>query len=228
MRGVTPAKPAWNDRGEAYIADFDDNYFSTEDGAAESQHVFFDGNNLHERFLSQGNNSVSVLADIGFGTGLNAAVILQKRKELLAAGHDVPWLTYLAIDKHPLQLDDLQRAHQRFPAYGDEFAAIDKVYPELVQGYHARFISDYRCRIVFIWDDVCAALREFEGRVDAWLLDGFKPSTNTQMWSQDLYTLMAERSHAETTFATYSVAGHVRRGLSAAGFSVLKRPGLWP
>ena len=44
MRGITAAQPTWNEQGEAYIAAFDDHYFSTEDGAAESHHVFVEGN----------------------------------------------------------------------------------------------------------------------------------------------------------------------------------------
>jgi tRNA 5-methylaminomethyl-2-thiouridine biosynthesis bifunctional protein len=45
------------------------------------------------------------------------------------------------------------------------------------------------------------------------------------MWQQALFEQMARLSHLETTFATFTSAGMVRRGLAAAGFKVNKQPG---
>ena len=46
---------------------FDDPYFSLEDGLAETAHVFLAGNDLPKRFHSDFH-----IAELGFGTGLNA------------------------------------------------------------------------------------------------------------------------------------------------------------
>ena len=225
MNGLTAAQPVWNEHGEAYNAQFDDHYFSTDNGAAESQYIFVEGNNIPQRFTNEAGDPVSVICDVGFGTGLNAAVVFKLRHQLMQRGVRLPPLTYLAIDKHPLRSSDFNISHQRFETYQDEFHQLENLYPHLVQGFHIREIPDYNCRIIFIWNDIYSALTQWDGLVDAWFLDGFKPSTNQDMWTNDLYQEMRRLSHCGTTVATYTAAGHVRRGLISAGFSMKKRPG---
>jgi len=50
---------------------FDDPYFSLKDGLAESRYTFLDGNGLPERFEDGFH-----VAELGFGTGLNALATL--------------------------------------------------------------------------------------------------------------------------------------------------------
>jgi tRNA 5-methylaminomethyl-2-thiouridine biosynthesis bifunctional protein len=45
------------------------------------------------------------------------------------------------------------------------------------------------------------------------------------MWQTALFEQIAMHSHVATTFATFTSAGMVRRGLSQAGFKVSKRAG---
>ena len=61
--------------------------------------------------------------------------------------------------------------------------------------------------------------------VDAWFLDGFSPAKNPEMWQSALFEQMSKLSNQNTTFATFSSAGAVRRGLIAAGFAVNKKVG---
>ena len=60
---------------------------------------------------------------------------------------------------------------------------------------------------------------------DAWYLDGFAPSRNADMWSQELMQRLHDKTVPGGTFATYAAAGFVRRNLQAAGFTVDRRPG---
>jgi tRNA 5-methylaminomethyl-2-thiouridine biosynthesis bifunctional protein len=61
--------------------------------------------------------------------------------------------------------------------------------------------------------------------VDAWFLDGFSPAKNPEMWQSELFEQMAKLSNENTTFATFTSAGAVRRGLIAAGFAANKKIG---
>ena len=79
--------------------------------------------------------------------------------------------------------------------------------------------------LILIFDDVNDAIPQVEGAVDAWFLDGFKPSTNPDMWSDVVFEHMARLSRDGTTFATFTAAGGVRRGLGTHGFEVKKVPG---
>ena len=47
---------------------FDDLYFSADNGLEESQHVFIDGNHIADRIS---NAAHFTIAETGFGTGLN-------------------------------------------------------------------------------------------------------------------------------------------------------------
>ena len=64
-----------------------------------------------------------------------------------------------------------------------------------------------------------------ENPFNAWYLDGFAPSRNPDMWSEELMRLVLERTASGGSFATYAAAGFVRRNLQAAGFVVEKRKG---
>ena len=61
--------------------------------------------------------------------------------------------------------------------------------------------------------------------VHCWFLDGFKPSSNPDMWSETLFNSMARLSTPEAHFATFTAAGFVKRGLRSAGFEVKKVKG---
>lgn len=45
------------------------------------------------------------------------------------------------------------------------------------------------------------------------------------MWGEDLMAEVGRHTAPGGTFATYTAAGHVRRALQAAGFTVERRPG---
>ena len=62
-------------------------------------------------------------------------------------------------------------------------------------------------------------------QVDAWLLDGFAPAKNADMWSDDVFKYIARLSKPDTTFSTFTSASAVRRSLQAAGFDVKKHQG---
>ncbi|GIR69240.1 MAG: hypothetical protein CM15mP74_04910 [Halieaceae bacterium] len=58
--------------------DSGDIYFSTEDGLAESDYVFIEGNDLPARWSSSGVERSFVIAEVGFGTGLNACLTIAR------------------------------------------------------------------------------------------------------------------------------------------------------
>ena len=64
-----------------------------------------------------------------------------------------------------------------------------------------------------------------ERSFDAWYLDGFAPAKNPQMWSPEVFELIAGLSRPGSTLSSFTVAGDVRRGLEKVGFQVTKTPG---
>ena len=76
-----------------------------------------------------------------------------------------------------------------------------------------------------IMGDARETLPAWQGRADAWFLDGFSPAKNPELWGDDLMAQVARHTAPHGTFATYPAAGHVRRALQAAGFAVTRQAG---
>lgn len=186
-----------------------DPYYSLDDGAAESRHVFLDGNDLPAR-LRPGFH----VAELGFGTGLNLLLALRAAR---AAGA-LP-LRYTGFEAYPLGADDMARALAGFHELAGDAAAL---------------VAAWRTGPVWRTGEIEAqvligpaekTLPGWKGRADAWFLDGFAPARNPDLWTPDLMAEVAAHTAPGGTFATYTAAGHVRRALQAAGFEVTRVPG---
>ncbi len=84
---------------------------------------------------------------------------------------------------------------------------------------------DDNVSLTLLFGDISEVLPSLHARVDAWFLDGFDPAKNPAMWSDRLYQQMARLTASQGTFATFTAAGKVRRGLQTAGFEVQKVKG---
>lgn len=198
---------SWRDDILPVSTRFDDPYFSLADGLAETRHVFLAGNDLPARFRPG-----FQVAELGFGTGLN---LLATR---IAAG-DTP-IRYTSFEAYPLAAPDIERALGAFP----EVAAVAGPFL-LAWSKGLRSFDFGPVTVEVIIGDARQTLPLWHGRADAWYLDGFSPARNPELWGPDLMAGVARHTAREGTFATYTAAGFVRRGLSAAGFDVTRTPG---
>lgn len=198
---------------------FDDVYFSRENGLGETRHVFIGGNNLPAAWAKKPRFTI---AETGFGTGLNFLATSALFQRDAGRGQI---LEYISFEKYPLSKEDI--AHHLVPwreDIGDGLDRLCSAYPALLPGFH-RVIFSRNIILTLVFDDVNAALPQISGVVDCWFLDGFKPATNPEMWTNTVFENMARLSRPGSTFATFTAAGDVRRGLQAAGFSVDKVKG---
>lgn len=212
---VAPAAIDWRD-GMPYARDFDDVYFSADGGIAESTHVFLEGNDLPARFRAGGFREFT-LGETGFGTGLN--LLLAMRAFLALAPPDAR-LHLVSVEKFPLTAEDMARAHAQWPELAGLSAALREALPPACSGFHHRALLDGRVRLTLLYGDAAALLPRLDARVDAWFLDGFAPARNDGLWTPALFAQLAGLSTPGATFATFTAAGDVRRGLAAAGFAV--------
>ena len=198
---------------------FDDVYFSRRDGAAETEHVCLNGNNLPAAW--QGRDRFTI-GETGFGTGLNFLLAWELFEKTAEEG---AFLDFVSVEKYPLSVEEIRKAlnpwADRLAPYLDKMLA---QYPLRVPGFH-RMVFDGRVALTLIFDDANDALPEIEGSVDAWFLDGFTPKKNPDMWSDTVFHEIARLSRAGTTFATFTASGVVKRGLRTRGFKVEKRKG---
>lgn len=213
------AEVDWSESGQPVSTTYGDVYFSREDGLAESRTVFLKGCGLPEAWRGRTHFTVG---ELGFGTGLNILALLDLwSRERPRNGHLHIW----SVEAHPLSRNDLTISHDAWP----ELAAISEVlrgrWPRLTPGLHRLDLPEFHATLDLAFGDAVEMLAGWSGKADAWFLDGFAPSTNPAMWSDQVLGLVAARSAPGARAATFTVAGQVRRGLAAGGFVVDKRPG---
>ena len=224
------AQVHFNESGTPVADHFDDVYFSNDSGIDETQHVFVAGNDLAERW-QQWRNPTFVIAETGFGTGLNFLVAMRAFNEFRAANPDHPLkrLYFITTEKFPLPQQDMQRALEAFPALKDEAQALASLYPMGLEGCHRLHFDNHSTTLDLWIGDVHELLPQWhspiKGLIDAWFLDGFAPSKNPDMWTDALFSQMARLSKTGTTFGTFTAAGIVKRGLAGVGFTIKKRDG---
>ncbi len=201
----------WQSGGVPVSERFDDPYYSLENGLLETRHVFLAGNDLPTRFAPG-----FQIAELGFGTGLNLTAAWSAWR---ASGVTGP-LRFTSFEAFPMPPADALRALAAFPETapfgGDVAAALSDPATPLIR-------PDLELRIVT--GDARQTLPGWQGRADAWFLDGFSPARNPELWQPDLMAEVARHTKPGGSFATYTAAGHVRRALVAAGFDVSRQPG---
>lgn len=217
---ITPARLQWQE-STPLATDFDDPYFSRDDGAAESQYVFLAGNDLSRRFAELGDDGRFVIGETGFGTGLNLLLAARLFQRHASAGAR---LELISAEKHPLRRADLARALSHWPALSDLAAALIDEYPAASAGFHRLRLAD-NITLTLLFGDAETLWRLNNAKVDAWFLDGFAPARNPAMWQPALFAELARHSRPGATLATFTAAGFVRRGLQEAGFAMTKRDG---
>jgi len=192
------AELEWRDGMIPVSRRFDDPYFSLQGGLDETRHVFLAGNDLPARFADGFH-----VAELGFGTGLNFLATLQAWRAAGITGR----LHFTSFEAYPMATDDLSQALAPFA----DVLPVDI----LTNGVAADDVT-----LTVIKGDARDTLPMWQGRADAWYLDGFSPAKNPELWNPALMRAVADHTAKGGTAATYTAAGHVRRSLELAGFAV--------
>lgn len=217
------AKLEWRNH-QPYSTEYDDVYFSSEDGLAESEYVFIQGNQLDERWQIESTNNRFTIIETGFGTGLNFCCATKRWLSTASEGS----LHFISVEKHPLSAEALEKALSRWPTLANIKSSLLSQYKTLnLHGTldKVSLVVLPSVTLTLYFGDVIHQLARISEKADAWFLDGFAPSKNPSMWQPAVFRQMAALSKPTTTLATFTSAGVVRRGLSEAGFKIQKRAG---
>ncbi|MAK59675.1 MAG: hypothetical protein CMK09_01730 [Ponticaulis sp.] len=208
----------WNDDQTPVATGFDDVYYSVANGLEETRSVFLKACGLPERWQ---NRSVFTIAELGFGTGLNflATIDLWRKSQR----HDAGWLHFLTVEKFPLSQKDAERSLSNWPELPTE--TLIERWPVRTRGAQRIVFPEWKASLTLYIGDAEDWLNTCDFQADAWFLDGFSPAKNDAMWSDAVLEQVAQHSAPGCRVGTFTVAGHVRRGLAAAGFEVSKQPG---
>ncbi|MBW4936365.1 bifunctional tRNA (5-methylaminomethyl-2-thiouridine)(34)-methyltransferase MnmD/FAD-dependent 5-carboxymethylaminomethyl-2-thiouridine(34) oxidoreductase MnmC [Marinobacter sp. F4206] len=219
---IESAEIQWRD-GVPESSRFGDVYFSRDNGLAESRYVFLAHNGLPDRFNSVPAGGCFVIAESGFGTGLNFLAAWQAWRE--RRPEHAATLHFVSVERFPLSREDLSRALELWPELSPLASQLVDHYPPLTRGVHRILFDGGRVRLTLYFGDVLEALETLNFRADAWFLDGFAPSMNPEMWLDKAMAEIRTHSKPGTTLATFTSVGRIRRALASAGFEMQKTRG---
>ena len=208
----------FNSDGIPCSVTFGDPYFSLHNPMEESQHVFLDSTNIVQRW----ENKNFVIAELGFGFGINFITTL---KAWCTHRNPDQHLHYVSIEKYPVQPTELAQCYQKLSIESTLTEHLLDQYPLPVQGFHRIEFSQYNLTLTLIFGEALDCLKQCNITADAWYLDGFAPSKNKALWSDEIAKQIHRLTRIGGTLSTYSAASEVRKSFSNAGFAMEKKPG---
>jgi tRNA U34 5-methylaminomethyl-2-thiouridine-forming methyltransferase MnmC len=191
-----------------HSAKFDCHYHSINGAITESMHIFIEAG-----LKSMRTKDVNLL-EIGFGTGLNAALTAQFAEEM---GIKV---SYHSLELYPLSSNDYnllnyssvlpkQTAELWKSIYSSEWNIESKI------SQHLNLIkinADFTKWTPTIYYDLV-------------YFDAFAPNDQPEMWTQHQFQKIYNAMNKEGILVTYSVKGIVKNALKESGFSIERLPG---
>lgn len=233
---IDQAKITFQQDGSPYSSQFEDIYFDTNQGTSQSECVFINGNNIRTRLAQL--PSKFVIAETGFGTGLNfllTLAIFQKiHQQQLTLSAKKSTLHFISVEKYPLSKSQLSKSLEILPQLKELSQQLITQYPENPSQDITLSFCEGAVTLQLIFNDATAGLAQLNQHnrkrtsaiIDAWFLDGFSPAKNPEMWHEGLFNQITRLSKEQATLATFTVSGKVKRQLISAGFRVEKCPAI--
>ncbi len=207
---------------------FQDRYFDVVNAIEEAKHIYFEGNRIFERLALMRPQESFQIGELGFGAG---RVLVSLVDSLERSGLEDLSIQYNSVELHPvshLRMKEILAVFQELvgPAINcavDAYSRLDISKP----GWQETELEGTFGRITLrLWiGEALEMVQQLKKPCHAWFLDGHGPKKNPLMWRPELLNAVAQKTMKTGTVATYSVAGHVRRDLASAGFTVEKVQG---
>lgn len=207
--------------GVPYNERFGDVYFDANDPKAERESVYASSiDELLARAESQKDSAKDeiIIAESGFGFGLNFFVSLKKAKALGKKLH------YIACEIDPLSIDDLREFYTDYSEFSELFGEFESFYhpikDEILRIYFGGFgVLD------FYFGEASSWLDESDFRADIWYIDGFSPSKNSALFGYEFLVLVRQHCAKNAILRSYSCARVFKDALSKNDFIYEKRAG---
>ena len=196
------------------IADWNEQYHSVHGAIQEANYVYlFQGfEHFYEHCSSSGNKSINIL-EIGFGTGLNAILTLEKARSLGTR------VDYVGIEAFPVPNSELSQLDYPkaldFPA--DNFTKLHSCSWEEKHQIEDYFFLTKQQKFFKDIDD--------ENTYDIIYFDAFGARVQPELWTEEIFEIMFIALKPEGVLTTYSSKGSVKRALTAVGFEIERLKG---
>ncbi len=189
-------------------------YHSKHGAIQESMHVFIEAGLHYILSKSITHNPLRIL-EMGFGTGLNALLVLQ---ESILTGLPVHYETIEAFPLENVVYTRLNYCDQlQAPELQSQFLRLHESAWDITHS-----ISD---RFSFVKRNTTLEKFSSSGSFDLIFYDAFAPSAQPELWTEAVFRKLFDLLNPGGILTTYCSKGDVRRAMMAAGFTVEKIPG---
>lgn len=206
--------------GTPFSPNFDDVYFSSENGLAETEYVFLRGNGLPQAWEQREDFTI---IETGFGTGLNFLAAWKAWRETQPKTSK---LRFYTIEAFPLTVKQISDSLKNFTELGTYLSCFCSVYSKPTTDRYNILFDEGSVEITIFIEDINIALPKLNILADVWFLDGFSPAKNPAMWTPVLFNEMRRLSVKGTSYATFTSASMVQKGLRANGSKIKNSQGL--
>src|SRR5262249_48733878 len=141
---------------------YGDIYFSREDGLAEARAVFLAGCGLPERWIGRRR---FVVAELGFGAGLNAAALLALWSASRRPGAR---LSIFSAEAHLIDAGAAKQALGAWPELAQVASLLLQRWPSQRRGFHRIDLPELAATLDVAVMEASEALAAWNGRADAW------------------------------------------------------------
>ncbi|MGA0435344.1 MAG: tRNA (5-methylaminomethyl-2-thiouridine)(34)-methyltransferase MnmD [Flavobacteriales bacterium] len=187
-------------------------YHSIHGAVSESMHVFIENGLNRWKRDHAGNNNVRVF-ELGFGTGLNAALTW------MWSNSNEVGVKYVGLEPHPLTLEELN-VWAGSGLDEDLFQAVTSMAQPLTNGLNfesKNFTASCRNET---WNDW-----KSDEEFDVCFMDAFAPEQQPELWTQAVFERLRRQTSLGGVLVTYCSKGTVRRAMEKAGWWVVRHPG---
>jgi tRNA U34 5-methylaminomethyl-2-thiouridine-forming methyltransferase MnmC len=192
-----------------HVPELNEHYHSTHGAIQESQHVYIEAG-LKEALKSF---SEIRLLEIGFGTGLNAALTL------LAVNPEIS-VYYTGIEAYPLTREEIEAVN--YPDLLDiDVSSFYHLHQVPWNKGFTQIASD------FFLEKICDKLEIVnfpQNRYNVVYFDAFAPTVQPELWEKNIFEKIFAAMTFDGILTTYSAKGSVRRTMQEVGFSVERIP----
>ena len=186
--------------------DLNETYHSVHGAIQESVHVFIQ--NGFDHFVSQQNPEQFSILEIGFGTGLNALLTIQKIVEKPIRVH------YTSLEAYPLGEEIWSTLN-----YCEELA----LKPEYKRLHQSAWDIEHLILPQFTLLKKHTTLQQVSFNPASYNLiyfDAFAPNKQPELWSIDMLQKVVEAMSESSVFVTYCAKGQLKRDLRALGLQI--------
>lgn len=191
-----------------YVPEIDEHYHSVNGAVQESRHIFIDAG-LHECKK----NEINVF-EVGFGTGLNAFLVMLEAERLQKK------IYFTTVELYPVDLQNIKKLN-----YPDQIS-VGKT-EDFRKLHSAEWNKKIEISPYFYLKKICGDFTKLtlESNFDVVFFDAFSPEKQAEMWTENIFATIYEKCNENAVLTTYCAKGAVRRAMQKAGFTVERIPG---